>query len=72
MKDAILQHFGNNWLPFYEGYLGKLKKAGKQYRALCPFHEDHRRDRFWNEPKGYVGEVGECQGHAAIAAAHNG
>jgi DNA primase len=41
MKDAILQHFAGNWLPFFEGYLGELKSAGKQYRALCPFHDDH-------------------------------
>ena len=35
MKEAILQHFAGNWLPFYEGYLGELKKVGKQHRALC-------------------------------------
>jgi hypothetical protein len=41
MKDAILQYFEGNWRPFFEGYLSELKPAGKQYRALCPFHDDH-------------------------------
>jgi putative DNA primase/helicase len=52
MKDAILQHFAGNWRPFYEGYLGELKPAGKEYRVLCPFHDDHNPSLYINPTSG--------------------
>jgi 5S rRNA maturation endonuclease (ribonuclease M5) len=42
MKAAIIQHFNGDYRPLFEGYLGELTRAGKQYRARCPFHDDHR------------------------------
>jgi hypothetical protein len=42
MKKDILQHFHGDYRSFFEGYLGELTKAGTQYRAICPFHDDHR------------------------------
>jgi DNA primase len=40
MKKAINQYFNQNYLDFYQRYLPDLKKAGKEYKAQCPFHED--------------------------------
>ncbi len=39
MKTAILQKFAGNWVPAYERFLS-LEPSGKEYVALCPFHND--------------------------------
>jgi hypothetical protein len=39
-KTAITTFFGNNFTPFYSKYF-ELKQAGKEFRAVCPFHDDH-------------------------------
>jgi len=41
MKEAIKNHFQNNYQAFYEKYLQGIKKiGGEEFKALCPFHED--------------------------------
>jgi 5S rRNA maturation endonuclease (ribonuclease M5) len=39
-KQAILQYFNGNYLPFYERYLPDVKKVGKEPKAKCLFHNE--------------------------------
>jgi 5S rRNA maturation endonuclease (ribonuclease M5) len=39
-KQAIVQYFNGNYLPFYERYLPDVKKVGKEHKAVCPLHDD--------------------------------
>jgi 5S rRNA maturation endonuclease (ribonuclease M5) len=40
MKQAILNYFNGDFLSFYEKYLTEIKRSGKEFKALCPFHPD--------------------------------
>ena len=40
-KHLIKGHFGNDYLPFYQKYCGETHRAGKEFKARCPFHDDH-------------------------------
>lgn len=42
MKAHILAHFGGNYLPFFSRYCSGIKKEGKQFMALCPFHKEKK------------------------------
>ena len=39
-KQAILNHFKDDFIRFYSKYLVDLQQAGKEYKARCPFHDD--------------------------------
>ena len=41
LKDAIQNHFGSDYTPFFHRFLEDLKPGGAgNLKALCPFHED--------------------------------
>lgn len=59
MKNAILDHFRGDYVPFYEKYLPEVQKAGgHEYKAKCPFHDEKNASFCIN------GETGQyfCQG----------
>jgi putative DNA primase/helicase len=39
-KQEIGEYFNGNYLPFYKHHLSDLKRNGKEYKAVCPFHDD--------------------------------
>src|SRR5512143_611947 len=39
-KQHVLDHFAGDYTPFYAKYFQELKRSGKEYQALCPFHAD--------------------------------
>lgn len=41
MKTQLIEHFQNDFTPFYSKYLPNLKQTGNgQLKAICPFHDD--------------------------------
>lgn len=65
-KDAIENHFKGDWLPFFQRYLPEIKKAGgDEYKALCPWHDDHKPSLGLNASSGkYYCQVCQKKGHA--------
>lgn len=39
-KQVILGHFKGDFTPFYSKFCGELERAGKEYKARCPFHDE--------------------------------
>jgi hypothetical protein len=66
VKAAIEDHFKGDWLPFFQRYLPEVKKAGgDEYKALCPWHDDHNPSLGINASSGkYYCQVCQKKGHA--------
>lgn len=42
MSNPVKDHFQGNYLTFYEKYLPRIQNiGGDEYKATCPFHDDH-------------------------------
>lgn len=52
MKGAILNHFAGNFLPFYDRFLETSKAGEKEFKAVCPFHEDKKPSLNFNAATG--------------------
>ncbi len=65
-KDTIESRFRGDWVGFYEKYLPSIKKAGgDEYKALCPWHDDHKPSLGINASKGtYYCQVCQKKGNA--------
>ena len=51
-KQTIENHFQRNYMPFYFKYLPDIKNVGKNYMAVCPFHDDHNPSLSVNDQTG--------------------
>jgi DNA primase len=51
-KQTILNHFNGDFIPFFSLYLEGLKRAGNEYKARCPFHEEKTPSLSINPDKG--------------------
>jgi 5S rRNA maturation endonuclease (ribonuclease M5) len=75
MKDAIKNHFQNNFSEFYQKYLPKIKKiGGDEYQATCPFHDDTKPSFNFNNSTGayFCHGCGKKGGHFHFYAKING
>lgn len=53
MKGTILNHFQGQFNTFYGKYLKDVKSiGGDEYKALCPFHDDHEPSFNFNNQTG--------------------
>ena len=58
IKGIIQNHFKGNHERFYSKYLPEAKKVGREYQALCPFHNEKKPSFNFNNETGLF----YCQG----------
>jgi len=51
-KKSVLEHFGTDFIPFYNRYLPDLKRHGKSWMAICPYHDDKKASLSIDSEKG--------------------